>query len=263
MSTSRPFAYNLGGSPISGTEQVGNLAIGTPTNGFDSTGLQWWNGPNEDLGYVIAHQTPGGNQPNPLSIPAYLGFWRSNAKTDQSFIDLAEYVSYSINSPQNFTGGTQAKTWLNANGYWTSYGQGGGSGSTTGDYYLLNQYSPAVSAGSITFPDANLNQPSLNPNLVGQHGYEIYINKFDFNNNDMSATLDNLVGRSGTFTLTQGVNSATYSFTSNAFAFGGPYPTNYWWGDVHNPSSPANAITLTSASPSNFDTINPITITVS
>ena len=129
MSTSRPFAYNLGGSPISGTEQVGNLAIGTPTNGFDSTGLQWWNGPNEDLGYVIAHQTPGGNQPNPLSIPAYLGFWRSNAKTDQSFIDLAEYVSYSINSPQNFTGGTQAKTWLNANGYWTSYGQGGGSGS--------------------------------------------------------------------------------------------------------------------------------------
>ena len=120
MSTSRPFAYNLG-SLITGTEQVGNLAIGTPTNGFDSTGLQWWNGPNEDLGYVIAHQTPGGNQPNPLSIPAYLGFWRSNTKTDQSFINLANYVANSINSPQNFTGGTQAKTWLNANGYWTSY----------------------------------------------------------------------------------------------------------------------------------------------
>ena len=78
----------------------------------------------------------------------------------------------------------------------------------------------------------------------------------------MSATLNNLVGRSGTFTLTQGVNSATYSFTSNAFTYGGSYANNYWWGDVHNPS-PANAITLTSASPSNFDTINPITITVS
>lgn len=53
MATTRPFAYNLG-SPIGGTEQLGNLAIGTPTSGFTES-PKFWNGPDEDLGYVIAH----------------------------------------------------------------------------------------------------------------------------------------------------------------------------------------------------------------
>ena len=114
MSTTRPFAYNTGPS-ITGSEQIGNLAIGKPTNGFASTGLKWWNGPDEDLGYVIAHQTPSG-QPGADGTTAYLGFWRSNLLTDNSFISLAETIS-----GQSFTGGTQAKTWLNNNGYWTSY----------------------------------------------------------------------------------------------------------------------------------------------
>lgn len=96
MPTARPFSYNTG-STITGTEQVGQLAIGTPTDGFESTGLKWWNGPDEDLGYVIAHTTPSGNQPNQFSIPAYLGFWRTDTKTDQSFINLAEYVSVQHN----------------------------------------------------------------------------------------------------------------------------------------------------------------------
>ena len=51
MPTSRPFAYNTG-STITGTEQLGSIAIGYPTSGFTSTGLRWWNGPDEDLGYV-------------------------------------------------------------------------------------------------------------------------------------------------------------------------------------------------------------------
>ena len=120
MPTARPFSYNTG-STITGTIQVGSLAIGIPTNGFDSTGLKWWSGPDEDLGYVIAHPTPAGNQPNQFSIPAFLGFWRSDLKTEESFIGLAEYVSNTINDPQTFTGGTQANTWLNNNGYWSSY----------------------------------------------------------------------------------------------------------------------------------------------
>lgn len=120
MPTARPFAYNTGAT-ISGTDQVGNLAIGFPTVGFESTGLKWWNGPDEDLGYVIAHETPSGTQPNQFSIPAYLGFWRSDVKSEESFINLAEYVSNVHNTPQTFTGGTEAKDWLNTNGYWTSY----------------------------------------------------------------------------------------------------------------------------------------------
>jgi hypothetical protein len=60
MSTTRPFSYNTG-SPISGTIQVGDLAIGYPTSGY--TGMEWWNGPDEDLGYVIAQPVSGDTQP--------------------------------------------------------------------------------------------------------------------------------------------------------------------------------------------------------
>jgi hypothetical protein len=62
MSFARPFAFNTG-STISGTIQVGNLAVGYPTSGFDATGLQWWNGPDEELGYVIAQPVSGDTQP--------------------------------------------------------------------------------------------------------------------------------------------------------------------------------------------------------
>jgi hypothetical protein len=62
MATARPFAYNTGAG-ITGTVQFGYLAVGTPTAGFASTGLPWWNGPDEDLGYVIAASVPGNTQP--------------------------------------------------------------------------------------------------------------------------------------------------------------------------------------------------------
>jgi len=77
MPTARPFAYNTG-SPIPGTLQIGDLAIGVDPQDYSTNpgGVQWWNGPDEDLGYVIAHPTPAGNQPNPLGIPAYLGCCR-------------------------------------------------------------------------------------------------------------------------------------------------------------------------------------------
>jgi hypothetical protein len=42
MATARPFAYNTGAG-ITGTDQVGDLAVGTPTVGFTATGLEWWN----------------------------------------------------------------------------------------------------------------------------------------------------------------------------------------------------------------------------
>ena len=61
MATARPFTYNTG-APIAGTEQVGSLAVGYPSGGF--SGFQWWNGPDEDLGYVIAGSVPGNTQPS-------------------------------------------------------------------------------------------------------------------------------------------------------------------------------------------------------
>jgi hypothetical protein len=62
---SRPFAYNTG-APIAGTTQVGDLAVGTPTAGFESTGLEWWNGPGEGSGWLIAKPVPLDNQPTPV-----------------------------------------------------------------------------------------------------------------------------------------------------------------------------------------------------
>ena len=130
MPTSRPFTYNTG-SAIPGTDQVGDLAIGYPTSGFASTGLQWWAGPDEDLGYVIGKPVAGNNQPNPLGIPASVGFNRSSALTDPSFISIANAVA----GPSGpFASAANAKTWLNANGYWTSYEGGTGGAGGTGDF---------------------------------------------------------------------------------------------------------------------------------
>ena len=118
MPTARPFAFNPG-APIVGTEQVGQIAVGlTPQNysgGYG--GVRWWNGPDEDLGYVICYSVPTLDHPSPDGNIAGVGFFRSQLLTEESFIIIAEYVS----NGQTFATGADAKTWLNANGYWTSY----------------------------------------------------------------------------------------------------------------------------------------------
>jgi surface protein len=115
MSTSTPFAYNTG-SVINGTTQVGSLAVGTPSSGFTSS-PQFWNGPDEELGYVIAVPVSGGTQPTPISgVTASLGFYRSTGLTDSSFIELTNGLFN-----QSFSSATVASTWLTNNGYWNSY----------------------------------------------------------------------------------------------------------------------------------------------
>ena len=146
MPTARPFARNTG-APIAGTQQVGNLAVGTPTAGFAATGLPWWNGPDEDLGYVIATQVAANNQPTPVppSVTASVGFWRSTALTDASFIEIAQYVARIAGTPQTFVDGLAAKTWLNANGYWTSFIPGI---VTNGLVYYIDAGDPSSYPGS-------------------------------------------------------------------------------------------------------------------
>lgn len=117
MPTARPFAYNTGNT-ISGTEQLGDLAIGVDPLDYSEQpgGVQWWSGPDEDLGYVITLPVPNGSQPNDLGIPAYVGFEMSELKTEQSFVDLVNQLF-----AQSFTTGNECKTYLNNNGYWTSW----------------------------------------------------------------------------------------------------------------------------------------------
>ena len=123
MATARPFSYNPSPNPpISGTTQVGSLAVGTPADGF-TLNPRFWNGPNEELGYVIAHPVPAGNQPTPVSgVSASLGFNRTSDFTDSSFISLANYVASTFGgTAANFSAALQASTWLTANGFWNSY----------------------------------------------------------------------------------------------------------------------------------------------
>jgi hypothetical protein len=119
MPTSRPFAYNTG-STIAGTTQVGSLAVGTPTSGFTGS-PKWWNGPDENLGYVIAIPVSANTQPTPVSgVTASVGFNRTSGLTESSFISLTNNLFN-----QSYASGVQAGYWLNLNGYWNSYNQCG------------------------------------------------------------------------------------------------------------------------------------------
>jgi hypothetical protein len=120
MSTSRPFTYNTG-AIIPGTEKFGNLTVGTPTSGFETTVLQWWNGPDEDLGYVIAETNVdiNGNPQQPTPIFEQLGsvsFNRTNSRTYSEFVGVTNHIT-----GQNFITPDQAKIWLQDNSGWTSW----------------------------------------------------------------------------------------------------------------------------------------------
>ena len=122
MAKITPVAYNFSGNPqIPDTTQIGNLSIGNTPQDYGvvgaTHGVVYYATPDEDLGYVIAHEDPsGGHNGKPGNVPAFVGFWRSATKTEDSFLD---FVNSMFN--QNFTGGTDAVTYLNNNGYWTSF----------------------------------------------------------------------------------------------------------------------------------------------
>ena len=242
MATARPFAYNTGAG-ITGTDQVGDLAVGTPTSGFASTGLPWWNGPDEDLGYVIAQSVPGNTQPTPVSgVSASVGFFRSSALTDPSFISIANAVA----GPSGpFASGSAAKTWLNGNGYWTSYGGAGG-----GYELIITPYNPPA-AGKTIFPNFSSTptptQGNTNPNIFATGG--VYWNAVDINSVDQSSYYNGLIGNSATISFTQNGNTAIYSATNTAILFDGP-PGQQAFN--YNPQVRPGQLTLTQASPSNF-----------
>ena len=273
MSTNTPFAYNPG-SNISGTQKIGNISFGTPDSGFQNSSLKWWNGPDEDLGYVITKPDPEGLHIGGDESIAYLGFRRSDSKTEASFIELANNMFN-----QNFTTGNAAKTWLNDNGYWTSWVTSSSSGNSfnLGDYKLAAQYAPAQNNGDITFPAhpqiAGSGFGTTNPNLVGtedsNYKYQLYINASDTNGNDRSSVLDQLIDNAGTLTLTQGSNSVTYNFTNQAFNHTNVGPsTPYFYDSQFGTGGPGigashlGSLTVLSAATSDFNTSDPVSISI-
>lgn len=118
MATTRPFAYNPTSSIITGTTNIGTLCIGVSDLNYSANpgGLTWWMGPDEDNSYVIAKDVPSGNFPTPLGNIGNVQFWRTSTISDSGFIALAQILTSQI-----FSDSTAAKTYLNSNGYWTSF----------------------------------------------------------------------------------------------------------------------------------------------
>lgn len=124
MATSRPFCYNPSPNPpISGTEQVGSIAAGISTGFYIDPSFEWWNGPDEDPGYVIAYIDPTGDHPNAperilmTNYICHLGFARTSTKSEAEFVQLAT----SLTGNNTLTSGLQAKTTLISLGMWSSY----------------------------------------------------------------------------------------------------------------------------------------------
>jgi len=117
-----PFAYNTGG-PIDGTTQYGDLVVGNVNVDYSSDygGVKWWASPEETTGYIIGNSRPGG-QPVPSGVTgtAQVGFWRSKGRTDQAFLDLANYIGAKNGQPP-FATTNDAEVWLESNGYYTSF----------------------------------------------------------------------------------------------------------------------------------------------
>ena len=193
MAIQKIFAYNTG-SLISGTTQVGDIAVSEADVEYSANygGLQWWGGPDESLGFVIAIPVSGNTQPTPISgITASLGFYgtknMTNPLDESTFVDLVNGVFN-----QNFVNGSDAKTWLNNNGYWTSYGVSlcdsftfSGNNATTTTNSAINDGtsgwdSSAYSLETFTGPVSVTFQTSANGNiLMGGFSYNPTVNLGD------------------------------------------------------------------------------------
>ena len=114
----RVFAYNPSHTPIEGTIQVGDLAIGTTIRDYSTRpgGVIFWGGPLENLGYVIAGPVPSMDRSTPIGNIGTVRFWRSKALTDESFLELVNKLTNGI-----ITDAESASQWLIDNGYWSSW----------------------------------------------------------------------------------------------------------------------------------------------
>ena len=161
MATTTPVGYNPSRTPISGTSQVGDLAVGTSSQEYsvEPGGITYWMGPDQDLGYVVAKPIPSGNQPFNPSIgetAAYVGFSRSTSLTQASFVDLTNSIAAGATSFTS-TQGDQAKTWLNTNGYWTSYTSGPDPTNLILNWDIQNSSSYSGSGSTVTDLQSNIN----------------------------------------------------------------------------------------------------------
>ena len=243
MATTRPFAYNTG-STLPYTDQVGNIAIGVGDVRYDEDygGVKWWNGPDENLGYVITHTVVGGNQPNPLGVPAYIGFWRSLIKSEESFVDLTNFIFST-----SYTTGDECKDYLNTNGYWTSWSNPivtsgltvyldagndvsySGAGSTWYDLASSNNAtlfnSPTYNSDGYLYFDKNSLEYGTIPNIGTKSNWTLegWVRFKSSLSGQVSMIVGNQFNGSNAINFTIGTNGAPFSYNIQAGFYDGAW----------------------------------------
>ena len=114
----RAFTKNTG-TYITGSEQIGDLAIGPSfRQPIELDGKTWWWGPEEYDEFnsycIIAKDTT--SKGSPVGDTGTVRFWGTGS-TDQAFIGAVNNIS-----GQNFTEVSSCNSWLSSNGYWTNCG---------------------------------------------------------------------------------------------------------------------------------------------
>jgi hypothetical protein len=119
---SRLFAYNSSNEVPSGATQWGSIAVSQGSVGVGDAGLEWFYGPDEASRHIISHVSGPKTKANgaELITGTCVGWWKSTALTDSSFIALAERIAAKYGQGQSFASVALAKSWLNTNGFWTS-----------------------------------------------------------------------------------------------------------------------------------------------
>ena len=252
MATSRPFAYNPSGTPIPGTLQVGSVSVAL--GNIDFTTMEWWNGADEELGYVICRPVPSDTQPTPVpGVLASVSFLRSADLTDASFVEL---VNSHFN--QNILTAKLCKDYLTANGYWTSWGNlpagmvlyldagisssYSGTGSTwydlsgNGNHGTINGAAYSSSQGGVFEFDGindNISFSSVSNIPIGNEPYTISV---WFKSDEMPSDRG-FVGW-GEFGSTNQVNAWRLRNSGGLSGF-----RHYWWGNDLDYNTPMNTTT--------------------
>jgi len=113
MAKTRPYALNTG-STISGTTQIGSLAIGVAAQDYSTNpgGVTWYMGPDEELGYVIAVPNESEGKPQ---------FWRSSALTNESYISIGHTVGRRRGKLWPFADTQDFSSWCTQSGYSSTF----------------------------------------------------------------------------------------------------------------------------------------------
>ena len=136
MAISRPFAYNTASITTGVSASFGNLSVGFVSQSYsEGSGLKWYNGPDEELAYIVGTSQPSGGKVSPDGTVGNVRFWRAPSFSFSSLKPLLNNIT-----GQNFADLAAAQTWLNSNGYFLSDNLNVSSILIGGDFTITKPY---------------------------------------------------------------------------------------------------------------------------